>query len=76
MSLNTPLSCTFGVPTRRTTPTSLNSQEHSAALPTSHRHAFMLISSLSLAGLLAQGRDGALLILVPPILKPYRPFYV
>ena len=76
MSLNTPLFRTFGVPTRRTTPRFLNSQEHSAALPTSYRHAFMLIPSLSLAGLLAQGRDGALLVFVPPILKPYRPFHV
>ena len=75
MSLNIALFCTFGVPTR-TTPMSFNSQEHSAALPTSHRHVFMLIPSLSLAGLLAQGRDGALLIFVPPIVKPYRPFRV
>lgn len=39
MSLNTPLFCTFGVPKRRTTHTALNSQEHSATLPSSPRHA-------------------------------------
>lgn len=76
MSLNTPLFCTFGVPNMRTTPMSLNSQEHPATLPSSHRHASMLIPSLSLTGLLAQGRDGALLIFAPPIPKPYRLFHV
>lgn len=76
VSLNTPLFYTFWVPKRRTTPMSLNSQEHSFTLPSSHRHASVLIPSLSLTGLLAKGRDGALLVFVLPILKPHRSFHV